>query len=319
MRLNLVGGVVALLLVVALIIAYSTLFTVYQTRQALVVRLGEPRRVVTEPGLNFKAPFIENVIHIDNRILDLENPAQEVIASDQKRLVVDAFARYRIKEPLRFYQTVGTVERANQQLSILLNSALRRVLGEATLTQVVRDQREQLMARVREQLDTEAQAFGISVVDVRIRRADLPEQNSQAVYERMKTERQQEAAQFRAQGSQRAQEIRARADRDVTVLLADAQSKGEQTRGEGDGERNRIFAEAFGRDPEFFAFYRSMQAYEAGLKNNDTRMLLRPDSEFFRFFVDPSGKGRDGGAPPAAAPAPGTSAPGAPRADTAPK
>jgi membrane protease subunit HflC len=303
MKLNLVGGLVAALLIVALIIAYSTMFTVYQTRQALVVRLGQPVRVVTEPGLNFKIPVIDSVIHIDNRILDLENPAQEVIASDQKRLVVDAFARYRIMQPLRFYQTVGTVERANQQLSILLNSALRRVLGEATLTQVVRDQREQLMARVREQLDTEAQAFGISVVDVRIRRADLPEQNSQAVYQRMQTERQQEAAQFRAQGSQRSQEIRARADRDVTVLLADAQSKGEQTRGEGDGERNRIYAEAFGRDPEFFAFYRSMQAYEAGLKSGDTRMLLKPDSEFFRFFVDPSGKPRDGGAPPAAPPA----------------
>jgi membrane protease subunit HflC len=303
MKLNLVGGLVAALLIVALIIAYSTMFTVYQTRQALVVRLGQPVRVVTEPGLNFKIPVIDSVIHIDNRILDLENPAQEVIASDQKRLVVDAFARYRIVQPLRFYQTVGTVERANQQLSILLNSALRRVLGEATLTQVVRDQREQLMARVREQLDTEAQAFGISVVDVRIRRADLPEQNSQAVYQRMQTERQQEAAQFRAQGSQRSQEIRARADRDVTVLLADAQSKGEQTRGEGDGERNRIYAEAFGRDPEFFAFYRSMQAYEAGLKSGDTRMLLKPDSEFFRFFVDPSGKPRDGGAPPATPPA----------------
>jgi membrane protease subunit HflC len=303
MKLNLVGGLVAALLIVALIIAYSTMFTVYQTRQALVVRLGQPVRVVTEPGLNFKIPVIDSVIHIDNRILDLENPAQEVIASDQKRLVVDAFARYRIMQPLRFYQTVGTVERANQQLSILLNSALRRVLGEATLTQVVRDQREQLMARVREQLDTEAQAFGISVVDVRIRRADLPEQNSQAVYQRMQTERQQEAAQFRAQGSQRSQEIRARADRDVTVLLADAQSKGEQTRGEGDGERNRIYAEAFGRDPEFFAFYRSMQAYEAGLKSGDTRMLLKPDSEFFRFFVDPSGKPRDGGVPPAAPPA----------------
>jgi len=303
MRLNLVGGIVAALLVVALIVAYSTLFTVYQTRQALVVRLGDPVRVVTQPGLNYKLPLIDTVIPIDNRILDLENPAQEVIASDQKRLVVDAFARYRIVEPLRFYQTVGTVERANQQLSILLNSALRRVLGEATLTQVVRDQREQLMARVREQLDNEAKAFGISVVDVRIRRADLPEQNSQAVYQRMQTERQQEAAQFRAQGSQRAQEIRAWADRDVTVLLAEAQSKGEQTRGEGDGERNRIFAEAFGRDPEFFAFYRSMQAYEGGLKSNGTRMLLKPDSEFFRFFVDPSGKPRNGAAPaPAGAP-----------------
>jgi modulator of FtsH protease HflC len=294
MRLNLVGGLVAALIVLALIVAYGALFTVYQTRQALVVRLGEPVRVITEPGLHFKIPLIDSVITIDKRILDLENPAQEVIASDQKRLVVDAFARYRIRDVLKFYQTVGNVEFANSQLSILLNSALRRVLGEATLTQVVRDQREHLMGRVREQLNTEAQGYGIAVVDVRIRRADLPEQNSQAVYQRMQTERQQEAAQYRAEGAQKAQEIRARSDRDVTVLLAEAQSKGERTRGEGDGERNRIFAEAFGRDPDFFAFYRSMQAYEAGLRSNDTRMLLRPDSEFFRFFVDPSGKPREG-------------------------
>jgi membrane protease subunit HflC len=298
MRLNLAGGVIAALIIVALIVAYGALFTVYQTRQALVVRLGQPVRIVTEPGLHSKIPLIDSVISIDKRILDLENPAQEVIASDQKRLVVDAFARYRIKEPLKFYQTVGTVDGANLQLSTLLNSALRRVLGEATLTQVVRDQREHLMAKVREQLDNEAQAFGIAVVDVRIRRADLPEQNSQAVYQRMQTERQQEAAQLRAQGTQRAQEIRAKADREVTVLLADAQSKGEQTRGEGDGERNRIFAEAYGKDPDFFSFYRSMQAYEAGMRPNDTRMLLKPDSEFFRYFVDPSGKAREGGTPP---------------------
>jgi modulator of FtsH protease HflC len=308
MRLNLAGGVIAALIIVALIVAYGALFTVYQTRQALVVRLGQPVRIVTEPGLHSKIPLIDSVISIDKRILDLENPAQEVIASDQKRLVVDAFARYRIKEPLKFYQTVGTVDGANLQLSTLLNSALRRVLGEATLTQVVRDQREHLMAKVREQLDNEAQAFGISVVDVRIRRADLPEQNSQAVYQRMQTERQQEAAQLRAQGTQRAQEIRAKADREVTVLLADAQSKGEQTRGEGDGERNRIFAEAYGKDPDFFSFYRSMQAYEAGMRPNDTRMLLKPDSEFFRYFVDPSGKPREGATPPGATPAPGTPA-----------
>ncbi len=295
MKLNLAGGVLAVLIIVGLIIAYSALFTVHQTRQALVVRLGQPVRIVTEPGLNFKVPLIDSVIYIDKRILDLENPAQEVIASDQKRLVVDAFARYRINDVLRFYQAVGSVERANSQLSILLNSALRRVLGEATLTHVVRDERSQLMGRVRDQLDNEAQAFGIHVVDVRIRRADLPEQNSQAVYERMKTERQREAAEFRAQGSQRAQEIRARADRDVTVLLADATNKAEQTRGEGDGERNRIFADAYNRDKEFFSFYRSMQAYEAGLRSNDTRLLLKPDSEFFRFFVDPSGKPRDSG------------------------
>ena len=290
-----VTGIAALIVLFAvIIIGYSAIFVVQQTQQALVIRLGRPVDVVNEPGLNFKAPFIDSVINIDKRILDLENPSQEIIASDQKRLVVDAFARYRIKDVLKFYQTVGTVDGANSQLSILLNSALRRVLGEATLTQVVRDQREHLMARVREQLDNEAQGYGISVVDVRIRRADLPEQNSQAVYQRMQTERQQEAAQYRAEGAQKAQELRAKADRDVTVLLAEAQSKGERTRGEGDGERNRIFADAYGRDPDFFAFYRSMQAYETGLRANDTRMLLKPDSEFFRFFVDPSGKPREG-------------------------
>ncbi|MGH8734789.1 MAG: protease modulator HflC, partial [Burkholderiales bacterium] len=294
MRLNLVGGLVAALVVLGLIVAYGTLFTVYQTRQALVVRLGEPVRVITEPGLNYKIPLIDSVITIDKRILDLENPAQEVIASDQKRLVVDAFARYRIKDVLKFYQTVGNVEFANSQLSILLNSALRRVLGEATLTQVVRDQREQLMTKVREQLDTEAQAFGIAVVDVRIRRADLPEQNSQAVYQRMQTERQQEAAQFRAEGEEQLRRIKADADRQVTVIRAEATRDAEKLRGEGDAERNRIFAEAYGRDPGFFSFYRSMQAYETGMRHNDTRMVLNPDSEFFRYFVDPSGKGRDG-------------------------
>src|SRR5882672_3794650 len=226
MRINVVGGTMIALLLVAFVAAYSTLFTVYQTRQALVIRLGEPIREITQPGLNVKIPLIDTVIQIDKRILDIESSEQEVIASDQKRLVVDAFARYKITKPLLFYQTVGSVDGGNARLLTLLNSALRRVLGEATLTQVVRDQRDQLMARVREQLNNEAQAYGIDVVDVRIRRADLPEQNSQAVYQRMQTERQQEAAQFRAQGAQRAQEIRARADRDVTVLIADATAKG---------------------------------------------------------------------------------------------
>jgi len=295
MRLNFIGGTLAALVLVVLILSYGSVFRVDQTRQALVVRLGQPVRVVTDPGLNFKIPLIDSVIHIDKRILDIESPAQEVIASDQKRLFVDAFARYRIKDSLQFYQSLGSVGNANSQLQILLNSALRRVLGEATLTHVVRDERAQLMARVREQLETEAQAFGIAVVDVRIRRADLPEQNSQAVYDRMKAERQREVAEFKAQGSQRAQEINARADRDVTVLTAEAEAKAQQTRGEGDAERNRIFADAFGRDPDFFAFYRTMQAYEAALRSNDTRMLLRPDSEFFRFFGDPTGKGRNGG------------------------
>jgi membrane protease subunit HflC len=302
MKLGIAGGVLAVLAVIAAIVGYSSLFTVYQTRLALVVRLGQPVRVVTEPGLNFKIPLIDSVIYVDKRILDLENAAQEVIASDQKRLVVDAFARYRINDALKFYQAVGSIEGANSRLSTLLNAALRRVLGESTLTHVVRDERAALMARVREQLDREAAAFGITIVDVRIRRADLPEQNSQAVYQRMQTERQREAAEFRANGSQRKQEIQARADRDVTVLIAEAQSKADQTRGEGDAERNRIFAEAFTRDPDFFAFYRSMQAYEIGLRANDTRMVLKPDSDFFRYFADPAGKPRENGKTPAPAP-----------------
>ena len=294
MRFNLAGGIFAAFVVIALIVLYGSVFTVYQTNQVIVVRLGEPIRVVTDPGLNFKIPLLESVISVDKRIVDLENPAQEVITSDQKRLVVDAFARYRINDALKFYQTIGVIEGANARLSTLLNSALRRVLGEATTIDVVRDKRAQLMALVRTQLESEAQSFGVAVIDVRIRRADLPEQNSQAVYQRMQTERQREAAEFRAQGSQRSQEIRARADRDVTVLIAEAQSKGEQTRGEGDAERNRIYAEAYGRDPDFFTFYRSMQAYESGLRSSDTRMVLKPDSDFFRYFGDPLGKNREG-------------------------
>ena len=290
MKLNMAGGVLAVLLIVLLFVAYLSLFTVYQTRQALVVRLGEPVRIITEPGLHVKIPLIDTVIPIDNRILDLENAAQEVFASDQRRLVIDAFARYRITDPLRFYQTVSNIEGANSRLSSLLNAALRRVLGEATLIHVVRDERAALMARVRDQLDREARVFGIEVVDVRIRRADLPEQNSQAVYQRMQTERQRQAASIRGEGNQKNLEIRAKADRDVTVLVAEAQSKAEQTRGEGDAERNRIFAEAFGKDPGFFAFYRSMQAYEAGLRPNDTRLVLRPDSDFFKYFGNPSGR-----------------------------
>jgi modulator of FtsH protease HflC len=297
-----ISGIVGLILLgLIAVTAYSSLFVVRQTEQALVVRLGEPVRVITEPGLNFKAPLIDTVILIDKRILDLENPAQEIIASDQKRLVVDAFARYRIKNPLRFYQTVGSIQAANIQLATLLNASLRRVLGEVSFTNLVRDNRHALMVRIRDQLDREADVYGIAVTDVRIRRADLPEQNSQAVYQRMQTERQREAAEFRAEGAQRAQEIRSRADREATVIVAEANQKSEQVRGEGDGERNRIFAEAYGKDTDFFAFYRSMAAYEQGLKGSDTRFLLRPDSEFFRFFGDANGKPKPPPAPPAAA------------------
>jgi membrane protease subunit HflC len=300
MKLNFIGGIAGILLIAALIVSYSSLFTVYQTQQALVVRLGKVVRVVDEPGLNVKLPFIDNVIDIDKRILDLEAPAQEVIASDQKRLVVDAFARYRIKDPLRFFQTLGSKPAADSQLNILLNSALRRVLGESTFIQVVRDERAELMARIRDLINHEAASYGIEVVDARIRRADLPEQNSQAVYQRMQTARQREAAEYRAQGLQQAQEIRSKADREVTVLVADATSKSEQIRGEGDATRNKIFADAFNKDPDFFSFYRSMQAYENGLKPNDTRLVLNPDSNFFRYFNNPSGKPRAETPPPAA-------------------
>jgi modulator of FtsH protease HflC len=319
MKPSLLGGAIAVILAIAAIVAYSTFFTVYQTKQALVVRLGQPVRVITEPGLNAKIPFIDSVIYIDKRILNIESAAQEVIASsaDQssanvaqagERLVVDAFARYRILDPLKFYQTVGP-DGASSQLSILLNSALRRVLGAATLADAVRNRREDLMGQMREQLDRDARPFGIQIVDVRIRRVDLPEQNSQAVYQRMQTERQREAAEFRAEGSQKSQEIRAKADRDVTVLLAEANSQSETIRGQGDAERNRIFADAYGKDQDFFGFYRSMQAYERSMQHSDTRLVLRPDSDFFRYFGNPAGKPTDGaatssGAPAAAAPTP---------------
>ncbi|MDN4999439.1 protease modulator HflC [Bradyrhizobium sp. GCM10027634] len=285
-----VTGIVALLAaLLVVIVAYMSLFTVQQTEQTIVLQFGKPVDVVTDPGLHFKAPW-NSVINIDKRILDLENPAQEVIASDQKRLVVDAFARYRIKDALRFYQSVGSIQAANLQLTSLLNAALRRVLGEVALITVVRDEREKLMGRIRQQLDHETDGYGIEVIDVRIRRADLPEQNSQAVYQRMQTERQREAAEFRAQGGQKAQEIKSKADREATVIKAEAESQAEQTRGVGDAERNRLFAEAYGKDADFFAFYRSMTAYENGLKKDDTRYLLRPDSDFFRYFGNPSGK-----------------------------
>jgi len=301
MRNGIAGGVLVVIALLVAIVAYGSLFTVQQTQQALVVQLGKPVRVVTDPGLHAKIPLIESVVSFDKRILDLEAAPQELIASDQKRLFVDAFARYRIVDVLKFYQTLGTIEGARSQLGNLMNSALRRVLGEASFLDVVKDKRDQLMARIREQVDRDADVYGVAVVDVRIRRADLPEANSQAVYQRMQTDRQREAAGFRADGQREAQQIRARADRDVTVIVAEAQSKGEQTRGEGDAERNRIFADAYNRDKDFFSFYRSMQAYENSFQHNDTRMLLKPDSDFFRYFVAPDGK------PPAAsAPAPGT-------------
>ena len=277
-------------------------FTFDQTEQALVLRFGEPvvgRGLITEPGLHFKLPLIENVVTIDNRILDVESPNLEVLASDNQRLEVDSFIRYRIVDPLRFYQTVNGITGANNQLASVLNSAVRRVLSEANQQQIVRDDRARLIVTIKEQADSEARKFGVAVIDARIRRVDLPQQISEKVYGRMQTERQREASEYRAQGSEQAQKITAKADRDVIVLKAEAQQKADQIKGEGDAERNRVFAEAFGKDPDFFSFYRSMQAYETAFKPNETRFLVSPRSDFFRFFSSSKGAALLAAHPPA--------------------
>ncbi len=273
-------------------VAMLSAFVVPQTQQALVLRLGAINRVVTAPGLKFKLPFIDQVIIIDNRVLDLDLPVQEVLASDQNRLSVDAFARYRITNALLFFQSVNNINGANAQLNRIVNSTIRNVLADATYTAIVRTERAALMERIQQEVNRQARAFGIEIADVRLTRVDLPAANSQAVFQRMQTERQREAADLRANGSQASQEIRARSDRDVQVLLGEAGRKSDETRGEGDAQRNRIFAEAFNKDPEFFAFYRSMQAYETGLKSGETRMVLSPNSDFFRYFNDPQGRSR---------------------------
>jgi membrane protease subunit HflC len=274
----------------AAFVAYLTLFTVSQTQQALVLEFGKPKRVITDPGLQYKIPFIQNVVYFDKRILDIDTSSQEVIASDQKRLVVDAFARYKIVDPLLFFQSVANEQGANSRLGAVLESSLRRVLGGASFATVVRDKREELMRTILSQVNKEAAPFGINVVDVRIKRVDLPEANMQAIYRRMQTERQRQAAEFRAEGEGASRRIRGTADRQVTVIKADATGESEKIRGDGDAEKNRVFAEAFGQDPDFFAFYRSMQAYTAALKGDDTRFLLSPNSQFFQYFNDDTGK-----------------------------
>ncbi len=269
--------------------AYLTLFTVYQTQQALVLEFGKAKRVLEDPGLNFKIPFIQNVVFFDKRLLDLDSAPQEVIAADQKRLVVDAFARWRITNPLLFYQSVNNEFNARTRLSDFLEAALRRVLGAASFEAVVRDDRNDLMRKITNEMNDNAEKFGMTVVDVRIKRADLPEANSLAIFRRMQTERQREAAEIRAEGEEASRRIRANADRQVTVLKAEATGESERIRGSGDAESNRVFAEAFGKDADFFAFYRSMQAYEGALQAGDTRMLLSPDSQFFQYFNDATG------------------------------
>jgi membrane protease subunit HflC len=279
----------------AVVAVYASAFIVHQNEQALVLEFGKPKRLIQKPGLHWKLPVVETVEYFDRRILDLDTSPQEVTASDQKRLVVDAFTRYRITDPLKFYQTLRGEGRVRQTVGPLVDSSVRRVLGASTFLDVVKEKREELMRRIARSVNEEAKEFGLEVVDVRIKRADLPEQNSKNIFDRMRAARQQEAAEIRAEGGAAANRIRATADREATVIKAEATRKSDTMRGEGDAERNRVFAEAFNRNPDFFAFYRSMQAYEAGMSSGDTRMVLTPDSEFFRFFNNPMGTPKAGG------------------------
>jgi membrane protease subunit HflC len=283
-------SLIVILIGAAAAAVYSSAFIVNQSQQALVLRFGEPQEPLRDkPGLHWKVPLIDTVEYFDKRILDIEPATKEVIASDQKRLIVNAFARYRIVNPLLVFQRVGGERGINSRLDPIIESALRRVLGSHTFSDLVRDKREELMKQIAQQVNAEGKTYGLEVVDVRIKRADLPEQNSKSVFDRMRAERQRESAEFRAQGAAEANRIRATAEREATVIKAEATRKGETLRGEGDADRNRIFAEAFNQDVDFFGFYRSMQAYEAGLKSTDTRLVISPDSEFFKYFQNPSG------------------------------
>jgi membrane protease subunit HflC len=269
------------------LIAYLSIFTVFEIKNAIVLQFGDPKRVIMEPGLNFKIPFVQNVVFIDNRILDIDAPPAEVIASDQKRLIVDAYVKFKIIDVLDFYKTLGNENVARSRISAIVNSRIRSVLGERPLAAVLSEDRANLMKEITALVETEVNAFGISIVDVRIKRADLPEANSEAIFRRMQTEREREAKEFRAQGAEIAQRIRSTADKDVTIIKSQAEKKANIVRGEADGEANRVFAEAFNTDPEFFAFFRAMQAYAEGLQNSDTTMILSPDSEFFKYFANP--------------------------------
>jgi membrane protease subunit HflC len=286
----------------AIFIGMSALFTVHQAQQAIVLQFGNPVRVIQEPGLKMKVPFIQNVVYFDRRLLDFDADAQEVIMADQKRLVVDAFARYRIDDPLRFFQAAGNEANMRARLGAIVNSSLRNVLGSVPFSAVLTSRRAELMRQISEVVVNEAKQFGVAVLDVRIMRADLHPDNSAAIYARMQTERDREARQERAEGAETAQRIRAEAERDRTIVLAEAQRQANILRGQGDGEATRIFADAFNRDPEFYGFYRSLQAYQKSLGDGGSTLVLSPDSDFFRYFRDQ--RGADGKTAPAAPAAP---------------
>ena len=265
-------------------LVFFSVFIVKEVNQAIVVQFGDQKRIILETGLNFKIPLIQNVVFLDKRILNLDTPPEEVIASDQKRLIVDAFARFKIVDPLKFYISVGNERVARSRLSTIINSRIRNVLGQQRLQTLLSEDRTKQMSLIQDGVNNEAENFGIKIVDVRIKRADLPQANSDAIFRRMQTEREREAKEFRAKGAEMAITITSTADKEVTVILADAEKQSEIMKGKGDGLRNIIVADAFGRDPEFFAFYRAMQAYEKALIGGDTSLILSPDSEFFKFF-----------------------------------
>ncbi len=277
-------AVFGVLLIVVGVLVTSSFFIVDQTEQALVLQLGQVRRVIRAPGLEMKRPFIENVIYYDKRVLDFEPPPEEVIVSDQKRLVADTYTRYRITNPLLFYQTVGSEAGVRARLSALVTGSLRRVLGNVTLSDILSEKRAAIMLQIRDEVAQEAKPFGITVVDVRLRRADLPEENSEAIYARMKSEREQQAQQYRGEGAEAAQTVRANAERERTVILAEAQRDAQKVRGEGDAQAVKTYGDAFGQDKKFFAFYRSLQAYRDALSGKDTSFVLTPEGNFFRYF-----------------------------------
>ena len=276
-------------IVVLTVLAYNSLFFVEQRVQTLILQFGEPIRVIKEPGLNFKIPLAQNIVKFDKRILLFDNSAEEIIAADKKRLIVDAFVRYKIIDPLKFYQTVRFEAALNNRLGSVVNNSLRAVLGKVPLEAVISDRRELLMQEVSELVSDRATQFGISIEEVRIKKADLPSENSEAIYRRMQTERQQEAAQIRAVGNEKARFITAESEKQKTVLLAEAQRDSDILRGEGDAEKNKILGKAFNQDPDFFAFYRAMQAYSKALTEGDTTMVLSPKSDFFEFFGNAEG------------------------------
>lgn len=278
---SLIVGVIVILVGLGL---FSSAFTVHQTNQAIVMQFGKPIRVVSEPGLDWKIPIAQNVLYYEKRVLNLDPPVESILLADQKRILVDAFARYRITDALEFFKTVRTEGGVRQRLGPIVSASLRSVLGNATLASVLSEERAKIMLQIRQTVNTQAGRFGIELVDVRIRRADFPEEISQAVYGRMKSEREREAAEFRAQGFEQAQRIRAGADREATVIRAEAKREAEIERGKGEAIRTRTLNNAYGQDAAFFNFYRSMKAYDVSLTGQSTYMVLSPDSEFFDFF-----------------------------------